>query len=246
MTRDSSLLDSAVRRRLVERLSRSPHTAQRPRGGHTAAELAEAFGLHVTSVRFHLDQLLTAGVLTAVQERQEGAGRPRKVYQVSAGGTAPARAEASFAALAGLLAEAWGDDDTRRSPVEVGARWARANAAQMGLDDADRPEPARSAGAWLGKVGRMLDLLHDWGYHPRLNTDEDGHQVDIGLVACPFLDMARANPDLVCGIHHGLIAGSFEALGEHDVDVTLTPFVTSDTCTARVVTLTPFPSRKER
>ena len=55
-----------------------------------------------------------------------------------------------------------------------------------------------------------------------------------------FLDLARNNPAVVCGIHRGLIAGSLERLGENGARVSLEPFVGPTTCLAHITTTTPF------
>ncbi len=240
----SRLLSSPVRRRIVEHLAQSTALPRRERAGLSAAELAADLGLHVTTVRFHLDQLLAADLVTAATEHLDGAGRPRKVYRLPPGGQPPTNTDGSFKALATLLAATWSGDETGTplTPAQAGARWAWQN-AQSALDVEGTPAPARSPGQWLGKVGLMLDLLREWGYHPQVSADRDGRQVAIELVDCPFFDLARAQPEVVCGIHRGLISGSMEALGETDVEVSLTPFVDPRTCHAQLTQRIPFPPR---
>ena len=48
--------------------------------------------------------------------------------------------------------------------------------------------------------------------------------------------MARAHPEVVCGIHRGLIRGTMTAVGEDGAEVELRPFVTDRTCSARLTT----------
>ena len=60
----------------------------------------------------------------------------------------------------------------------------------------------------------MIDVLQEWGYTPELRTSEGGRVAEVTLAHCPFLELARANPAVVCGIHRGLIAGSLAQLGE--------------------------------
>lgn len=240
----NELLASPIRRRIVERLAISPAVPGRESGGRSAAELATDVGLHVTTVRFHLDQLTVAGIVTAATEHREGAGRPRKVYRLPPGFQPEDSTDGAFEALATLLATTWGGDEDGEpiTPVEAGARWARTH-ARSALDVEGTPAPARSPGQWLGKVGLMLDVLRDWGYHPQVSADRDGRQVQIELIDCPFFDLARAQPDVVCGVHRGLLTGSMDALGENDVDIGLTAFVDSRTCLARLTRRAPFPTR---
>ena len=86
----------------------------------------------------------------------------------------------------------------------------------------------------------MIDVLQEWGYTPELRTSEGGRSAEVTLAHCPFLELARANPAVVCGIHRGLIAGSLSQLGETATRVSLEPFVTATTCLAHVSTTTPF------
>ena len=69
---------------------------------------------------------------------------------------------------------------------------------------------------------------------------EGGRAAEVTLAHCPFLELARANPAVVCGIHRGLISGSLEQLGETATRVSLEPFVDPTTCVAHVSTTTPF------
>jgi predicted ArsR family transcriptional regulator len=201
----AALLASPVRRRLVEALR------QGPGAGRSAAQLADVVGLHVTTVRFHLDQLAAAGVVGSSVERREGAGRPRKVYALAPGGSREPRAE-------------------------VGRRWALEHVPVAGADE----RPADTAGRWLGKLAQMVDVLEQWGYTPEVATSAGGRVADITLSHCPFLDLARENSEVVCGIHRGLIAGSLERLGESATHVTLEPFAGPTTCVAHVSTTAPF------
>ena len=78
----AALMASPVRRSLVEALDqRAREVPDDP--GLTTADLAPLVGLHVTTVRFHLDQLVAAGVLRSQFRRRPGAGRPRKEYLLS-------------------------------------------------------------------------------------------------------------------------------------------------------------------
>ena len=121
------------------------------------------------------------------------------------------------------------------TPAEAGRRWAVEHVApEQGSMPADTP------GRWLGKLAQMIDVLQEWGYTPELKTSEGGRVAEVTLAHCPFLDLARANPAVVCGIHRGLIAGSLAQLGESATRVSLEPFVDDTTCIAHVSTTTPF------
>ncbi|MFZ2502508.1 MAG: helix-turn-helix domain-containing protein [Nocardioides sp.] len=235
------LLVSPVRRAIVDLLANRPREEGVPTG-LTAAQLAEALELHVTTVRFHTDQLVAAGLLSAEFSRDFGVGRPRKLYAVAEGTldpqpTAERDAEA-LRILSGLLAESFGQPGT--TPIEAGQRWAETNIP------ATAEAPATSPGQWLTKVGRMIDALTDWGYTPDLTTSEGGRNARIDLVRCPFLELARSNPSVVCGIHRGLIGGAMNQFGEEDAEISLLPFVGPELCQAHVRTHTAFDSPERK
>lgn len=66
-------LSSPTRRRLLA-LLRADDAAR------DAHDLAQVVGLHLTTVRFHLEVLRRAGLLGRSSSPQAGAGRPRTVY----------------------------------------------------------------------------------------------------------------------------------------------------------------------
>lgn len=237
------VLESPVRRRIVDLLANlpaDPDPAAEP-PGRTAAQIAAEIGLHVTTARFHLDLLVRNELVDAVFLRG-GVGRPRKVYRVQRR-PIPAdarRSDEALEALTMLLAETWRTDDGTERPLtaeEAGERWALEHAPA--LTDPER-RTATSPGAWLGKVGRTVDLLRSWGYLPEVRTTDGGRTAELTLVDCPFLQLAQAHPDVVCGIHRGLLRGSLRAVGEDQTDVGLQPFVGPTTCRARITTRADF------
>ncbi|MFL6164755.1 MAG: helix-turn-helix transcriptional regulator [Ornithinibacter sp.] len=238
----AALLASPVRRRLVDALAHPDPGTDGDTGttGSTAAELAAEVGLHVTTVRFHLDQLVAAGVVQSGLRRGGGAGRPRKVYSLAPGSLedVDARADADhLRLLSGLLASTLseGVSGHTMTPAEAGRRWALEHVTPQRVEP-----PADTPGRWLGKLARMIDVLQEWGYTPELKTSDGGRVAEVTLAHCPFLDLARDNPAVVCGIHRGLIAGSLAQLGESATRVSLEPFVDATTCVAHVSTTTPF------
>jgi predicted ArsR family transcriptional regulator len=233
----AALLASPVRRSLVELLGGRGHGAA-DAVGMTAAELAPLAGLHVTTVRFHLDQLVSAGVLRSEFRRQESAGRPRKVYLPVE--RAPGQAgHEPLRLLTQLLAEAMTAtvEGEQLTPFEAGRRWAREH-----LPAHEGRSPAETPGTWIARVGEMIDVLEEWGYHPELSTSEGGRVARVELSDCPFLDLARDNEAVVCGVHRGLIAESIRQLGESSTEVALEPFVTENRCLAHLRTRAPFRS----
>lgn len=231
------VLESSVRKELVEHLaelfhSRDLDAATPP--GRTARELAELTGLHVTTVRFHLERLVGAGFLHAHFEPPTGVGRPRKIYTSHLSRWPEPTTSRHHEALAGLHAELEAGEDGPARAEEAGLAWARARVqAGPGLS----PAPARTPGTWLAKIGRLIDELTDWGYGPNVRTT--GASVELTLHYCPFLAMATEDPDVVCAAHRGLLRGTLEAIGEPEVRVSLQPKVGPHACRAHLRTMTP-------
>lgn len=204
-----------------------------PSGGLTAAQVATQLGIHVTTARFHLDLLTQHGVVQASFHRA-GVGRPRKQYMVARAGSAASVADRHHRMLSELLVNAL-HPDTTFAPEAAGREWARTH-----LRVSPQPEGAVTAGEFLGKVGRLLDVLSEWGYGPEMTMSAGGSVTSIALNSCPFQKLAQVNPDVVCGVHRGLIAGSLECLGESEVTVDLQPFARNTQCLAEIRTKTPF------
>ncbi|MCK0113180.1 helix-turn-helix domain-containing protein [Ornithinimicrobium sp. F0845] len=268
------LLRSDVRRALYEHLADLPvdpeETSARARG-LSAQELADIVGLHLTTVRFHLDQLVAADLLTSVQAAPAGAGRPRKLYAVPGQRlSAPSDPEAlqAYAALSEIVGRTVapervtgqadvpdhlviqsGDsgplDQTPAVLEQSGRQWARDHVSRLATRVGERT-PATTPGAWLGKVGAVIDLLVGWGHAPAVRTAAGAREVDIVLRDCPFLALARDNPQMVCGVHRGLLRGALDALGEESAELDLQPLVDQRTCRAHLSITTPFPDRGEQ
>ncbi len=234
----AALLTSAVRRRIVEHLAELPRLAAegptRERG-LTAAELGRVLGLHTTTIRFHLDQLVAAGILRSQFVRSGGAGRPAKRYVVEEtelGTVVAGSSEGPYQILATLLADALAEGGQEGvSPEAAGRDWVRRRMAAR-APEGGTPTSAGTPGEWVGKVGAVVDLLSEWGYVPDLAVTGQEGDVTLTLHDCPFRDLARVHPDIVCGVHLGLLRGALESAGEDQAGVSLQPFVTPTTCSA--------------
>jgi predicted ArsR family transcriptional regulator len=227
----ATLLDSPVRRSIIDTLTE--HGAASAPARHSAAELALQLGLHVTTVRFHLDQLAAAGLVQSEFVRTGSAGRPRKLYSAAEGLFAMSQADADIDAmriLTSLLTENFGATDGRQpmTPEGAGRQWAATHVAPT------HESPAETWGQWLGKVGQVIDVLQRWGYSPQLTTTSGRAGTRIDLTHCPFRELAQTNTAVVCGIHRGLIAGTMTQVGEPDSEVELLPFAEGATCIAHV------------
>ncbi|RKS73400.1 putative ArsR family transcriptional regulator [Actinomadura pelletieri DSM 43383] len=187
-----ALLQDPVRRRLYEFVAARGREVGRN-------EAAEAVGVARTLAAFHLDKLADAGLLEVGSRRLTGrsgpgAGRPAKVYRVSAverGVSVPAR---DYRTAAGLLAEAAESSGLDRELWEVARRRGRASRGP--------------SGAWDG-LDEVEGVLAGRGYGPV--RDEGGAVVR--MRNCPFRAVAEEFPPLVCGMNLALLEGLVEGSG---------------------------------
>ena len=207
----------ASRRRLLDVL-RSRTTAL------DAAELAAATGLHVSTVRFHLDVLARAGLVRHRTEPAGGRGRPRLLYEPASAAEAPENT--GYRLLAGLLAAHWGGTPAERSRRAENAGRAAATAQHLG--------PAPTVDDALTEV---VALFAELGFEPDLTRD--GDEATIGLHACPFRTVAADHPEVVCAVHLGMLRGALADLGVPAVASSLTPFVEPHLCVARITAAPP-------
>ncbi|WP_428093783.1 helix-turn-helix domain-containing protein [Demequina sp.] len=169
----------------------------------TAQELAFSMGLHVTTVRYHLDKLVAAGA--AVRGRTATAGRRgRPQFEYTIVDKIGARDE-MLAALVGLVERGEGS----AGAVAAGARWADA------------------VGPLAGDAPLVIEReLAERGFSPRVTPE------GLELHDCPFRDEAREAPGVVCAMHLGLTQRLADrADGERVWAVDLRPFVTPTLCT---------------
>ncbi|HET8594728.1 MAG TPA: helix-turn-helix domain-containing protein [Intrasporangium sp.] len=199
---------SPQRRRVFDALDAAP----RP-----IAVLAEALGLHVNTVREHLDGLVASGLALRSQLAPKGRGRPGWGYAVRPGATSPAVGE--YATLASVLADhvASQGGDVRGDMRRLGRGWGEAllsgRAPKADPEDAER---------------EVVSLLGDLGFDP------DGTPDCLRLRQCPMLAVARERPDVVCSVHHGLVEGALEAAGGDANAVRLEAFAEIGSCRLRL------------
>ncbi len=237
---------SGARRDILATLSGDRATGQdlatgpEPALGLTAPELAASLGLHVSTVRFHLDHLLAAGLVhegPPAESERGRRGRPAKRYV--AGRAGRAGDDQSYRLLAELLADSCtsaAGPPGPLAPEEAGRRWAERHVRPV----APPASRAPSVGEWMGRVGVVVDHLRHWGYDPEVAMTDGGRLVRLDLAHCPFLELARSREAVVCGIHRGLVRGALEAAGEREARVVLEPFVGEHLCRVLLQRTAPF------
>ncbi|HWL01631.1 MAG TPA: helix-turn-helix domain-containing protein [Microbacteriaceae bacterium] len=188
-------LGSAARRQVLDALLAAAEPLD-------AAAVAASLGLHVTTARFHLDQLAAAGLATRRTGIERRRGRPRILY--SPGG--PVRDEQSREQLIQVLARALArEDETGAESQHAGRRWAE------DFDGVIADDPVRD----------LVGVLDRIGFEPVLVGEQ------IRLHACPFREAAREQPQVVCSVHRGLLDRLLEPT---DTRSRLHPFAEPDLC----------------
>lgn len=174
----------------------------------TLAALAHAAGLHENTVREHLDALVAAGLVTRFPAEPSGRGRPAWLYQ------ATDLDVDAYAGLATVLARSIHDHspDPAGEAVAAGRSWGRSLARRRGAPhDGPADGPAQPDPTGAGR--RVVVLLGTLGFAPDAPGSDTGGPDTVRLTQCPLLEAAYELPDVVCGVHLGLVQGALEEYG---------------------------------
>ncbi len=170
------------------------------------ADISESLGLHPNTVRPHLERMREAGLLDVEVGGRGDVGRPQHRYSVARNApslgfeppTMPVLARMVLAMAARLQASA--DDAEAVGRTEGVAR----------------ATPYADAPSTLEALVADLDRL---GFDPLVTDDPDDPDAAVVAFAhCPFADLAERHPELVCGLHRGLVAGFVAEMGDAEVD----------------------------
>jgi predicted ArsR family transcriptional regulator len=189
----------------------------------TQAALVRITGLHANTVREHLEGLLRVGLVRRFAAQPQGRGRPAWLYETTPEGDTEGDGGSSgeyaglAAALAGTLAAT--STDPRADAVRAGEAWGRELVRNRGAsDEADSPEDARE---------RVVTMLGDLGFAPQRGEDDPAQ---VQLTHCPLLAAAHRHPDVVCGVHLGIVRGALLEYGAAPEGAHLEPFARPGSC----------------
>lgn len=183
----------------------------------TLATLARLTGLHPNTLREHLKALVELGLVGRRGADPHGRGRPVWLYRAIHTGEVDGGSE--YAGLAATLASAIRrySGTPREDAIGAGAEWGHELARA-----ADTP----TAGAEAPTRHRVAELLDRMGFAPVADADESA----IRLTRCPLLTAARRYPDVVCGVHVGIVRGALEEYGADPTGFELLPFSEPGAC----------------
>jgi len=203
-----------IRRRTVfECVQQAPHAVG-------VSDVAGLTHLHPNTARFHLDALAADELVVRTIEPRATRGRPRVLYAA----LPEATAQRSYTLLADMLAYvATAAGDAHSTSVTAGRSWGRTI-----VQDTSR----RGALSMDGAVDTLKQVFDEVGFQPEVLTR--GTEVTLMLRHCPFREVATRYPDVVCGLHLGMLQGVLVELGGAAVAESLDPLVTPHLCIARV------------
>jgi predicted ArsR family transcriptional regulator len=217
--------EQALRRhRALADPSRTQILAELADGGPLdTRELADRVGLHVNTVRVHLNALADAGLVAAETVPPQGRGRPRLAYRAT--GAAREEGGRRYRLLAEILTAlvARLGDEARAQLEEIGEAW--------GHYLVETPPPFTSLPDEEAMT-RLIDLLAEVGFRPELESGKRRRR--ILMRPCPFLELARLHQAVICPIHLGLMRGALAELGARTSATKLEPFVRPDLCVAHL------------
>ena len=169
------------------------------------AEVADTLGLHVNTVRPHLERMREVGLLDVAPDHRGGPGRPQHRYSLAADAPSLGIEPPAFPLLARMLL-----GTARRA----GAAAADAEAAGREQGRAEALGPDVEPG--MPCADALVALLTRLGFDPARVDDDEG-ATTIGFAHCPFQSLAEANPELVCALHRGVVEGFVAGVGGAEV-----------------------------
>lgn len=174
-------------------------------------ELAHLSGLHVNTVRSHLDVLVAGGHIERIQGPPNGRGRPPLAFRAADDARAP------YDELSRVLHESLGAANAPGLARRTAERWARSLAPQP---LASTPDEA---------VDHAVDSLHAVGFRAEASPLKDS----ITVGACPFAELVEEHP-VICAIHTELLATVLSASGQEVGVEAMDVWVRPTLCRARL------------
>ena len=178
------------------------------------AEIAETLDLHPNTVRPHLERMREVGLLEVTTDARGEVGRPQHRYSLAADAPSLGLEPPTMPVLARMvlaMAERLGASPA--DAVAVGEVEGRARAT--GYDDA--PSALEALVADLDRLGFDPVVTEGGDDDEARAADPDLVTAVVAFANCPFADLARAHPDLVCSLHRGLVAGFVAHMGDAEV-----------------------------
>jgi predicted ArsR family transcriptional regulator len=205
-------LDDPLRRGMYEHIRHARHPVTRD-------EAAEVVGISRKLAAFHLDKLVTAGLLRTRYEFAGGirkVGRAPKVYEPSDLELRVSIPPRQHDVLAEILLDAVldeGDGETARAAV---LRTAHRHGEALGTAEREQARPGRLGAERALTLASAVVERH--GFEPDRETP-----TCLRLRNCPFHPLAAKAPELVCGMNQAFLSGLLDGLQAAAVEAVLDP-----------------------
>lgn len=181
----------------------------------STAEVAESLDLHLNTVRPHLERMREVGLLESRPDTSGGVGRPQKLYELASDAPGLGLEPPVYPMLARMLLDVAVANDTDPETVLQAGRDTGRSLAHRADQDAHSGTRGRHPSSEPSGEHRSsaltMEMLDDLGFDPASVTEDGCTSVAFGH--CPFGELAKAHPQVVCALHLGLMEGFTEALG---------------------------------
>jgi predicted ArsR family transcriptional regulator len=189
------------------------------RGPVTREQAAEAVGISRKLAAFHLDKLVTAGLLRSDYAPASGrrkVGRAPKMYSPAEADVRISLPERHHEVLAAILIDGVLGSASGETASQAVMRAAHDRGRSLATAEREQLRPGR-----LGAERALTlstELLKRHGYQPdRVSSTR------ICLRNCPFHPASRQATELVCGLNQAYLSGFLDGLGAQTVEAVLHP-----------------------
>jgi predicted ArsR family transcriptional regulator len=170
----------------------------------SAGEAARQFGLHRTVARSHLEKLTEAGLVKVGTRRNPRGGRPAKVYSASDERIEIQLPPRRYETLSSMLIRLASKLNGRSAELaaEVGY--------QFGCEAAAGLRGGQHLPGGQLNLESIIAFLGERGCKPKVIVGTDG-TLAVEVQNCLYLELARDNPEVVCGLSTGMLCGLLDA-----------------------------------
>jgi predicted ArsR family transcriptional regulator len=166
----------------------------------STSKVADSLGLHVNTVRPHLERMREVGLLTVRPDTRGAVGRPQKLFSLAADSPSLGLEPPVYPLLSRMLLDVAIEAGAERDVVLDAGRNA-------GRTLAHRPHQSGSS------LRAAVAMQEELGFDPvSVPDEEDG--LSVGFGHCPFAELAEDHPHIVCSLHQGILEGFLSELDE--------------------------------
>lgn len=162
-----------------------------------AQTVAAALGVHVTTARFHLSNLVDEGAAVWIVLPSDGVGRPRVGYRIV---VPPPIDDLLFMLIARVAPT---PSEREVLAADVGRAWAAKHLPADIAHDDGPADPVVLAETILTRLGfKITGVLSTFGDH------------EISLCGCPLQDLEHELPEVASGVVRGILEEALRSGGQ--------------------------------